>query len=35
MKSNYMNVEPILIKEGIECQNVYFRYDQNQINLCS
>ena len=29
-EESYMNVEPILIEEGLECQNVYFRYDQNQ-----
>ena len=29
-EESYMNVEPGLIEKGLECQNVYFRYDQNQ-----
>lgn len=29
-EESYTNVEPIRIEEGLECQNVYFRYDQNQ-----
>ena len=29
-EESYKNVEPILIKDGLECQNVYFRYNQNQ-----
>ena len=29
-EESYTNVEPILIKDGLECQNVYFRYNQNQ-----
>ncbi|MGX2961396.1 ABC transporter ATP-binding protein [Peribacillus sp. JNUCC 23] len=29
-EESYTNVEPILIEEGLQCQNVYFRYDQNQ-----
>ena len=26
------DVKPILLKKGIECRNVYFRYDQNQLS---
>lgn len=27
---DYKNVKPINIKQGMECRNVYFRYNQNQ-----
>ncbi|MFC3884763.1 ABC transporter ATP-binding protein [Bacillus songklensis] len=29
-EEDYMDVDPIVIEKELECQNVYFRYDQNQ-----
>ena len=34
-EESYTNVEPVLIEEGLECQNVYFRYNLNQSAYCS
>ncbi|MCQ6278907.1 ABC transporter ATP-binding protein [Bacillus sp. EB600] len=29
-KINYLNIKPLCINEGIECQNIYFRYNKSE-----